>query len=125
MSVGSPPKRRETCRRGLEKEERRGKEKRGGGRVIFIGVLLFILEFGAGLAFFFSSLVACFGLRCWDRVLCCQLKLDLYPADSRQWQRGTLGSPSAHWRSSVTGLDSKIRQEDGRGSRKRWLGCWI
>ena len=54
MSVGcSPPKRRETCRRGLEKEERRGKEKRGGGRVIFIGVLLFILEFGAGLAFFF------------------------------------------------------------------------
>ena len=50
MSVDcSPPKRRETCRRGLEKEERRGKEKRGGGRVIFIGVLLFILEFGAGL----------------------------------------------------------------------------
>ena len=93
--------------------------------MIFIGVLLFILEFGAGLAFFFSSLVACFGLRCWDRVLCCQLKLDLYPADSRQWQRGTLGSPSAHWRSSVTGLDSKIRQEDGRGSRKRGLGCWI
>ena len=58
MSVGcSPPKRRETCRRGLEKEERRGKEKRGGGRVIFIGVLLFILEFGAGLVFFF--LVGC------------------------------------------------------------------
>ena len=85
--------------------------------MIFIGALLFILGFGARLVFF-SSLVACFGLRCWDRVLCCQLKLDLYPADSRQWQRGTLGSPSAHWRSSVTGLDSKIRQEDGgaRGS---------
>ena len=46
-----PPKAK--GRRGLEKEERRGKEKRGGGRVIFIGVLLFILELGAGLAFFF------------------------------------------------------------------------
>ena len=58
MSVGcSPPKRRETCGRGLEKEERREKEKRGRGRVIFIGILLFILGFGAGLVF--SYLVGC------------------------------------------------------------------
>ena len=79
--------------------------------MIFVEVVLFILlGFGVGLVF----LVGClFLFEALGLVPCCQLKLGLYPADSRQWQRGTLGSPSAHWRSSVTGLGIENSMEAG------------
>jgi len=86
---------------GWERGEKRQRGK--GGRVILLR-LCCSYYWDLVLGWFFS-LVACFCLRRWDWFLCCQLKLGLYPADSRQWQRGTLGSPSAHWRSSVTGLE--------------------